>query len=694
MKSWILRILLLAAWLPALGLVGAVAVWGLVEQKSEGALALVRNLLPADVLLEPQNYRLTAWTLAYSYFFKVEMFFIMLLVAFVGPSLISRDLRFNALPLYLARPMTRLDYFLGKLGVIGAVVALAVVGPAVLAYVIGVCFSLNLSVVKDTYSVLLCSVAFGLVITLSIGTFVLALSSLTRRSLYVGIAWAGMWIISGSVGSIMTAIHQESMRHELTQEHIDTWLIEHPMPPGVQMHNGYPQARWNPEEQKMQLVGVASEHAEEAERWYQEYLQANGRSRSAAEERLGKAMRSDWRPMCSYVANLNRIGDRLLNTDAAWVQLGRALQAPRAAFAALGGGRSKAPPVNERILADRMVAQYPWEWSAAVLAALLNMDPVAAREVAGPVEVTPTIEFDGVSKWYGNVIGLNKLTLRLSTGVTGLLGPNGAGKSTLLQLATGQLRPSQGSVRILGQPAWNNPALMRHIGLCPEQDAFYEWMTGFDFVRTCARLTGLGRRAACAAAEQVLATTGMTEHMHRAIRGYSKGMRQRTKLAQALVHEPRVLFLDEPFTGTDPVGRHEMIQVIRKVGAAGRTVVVSSHVLHEVQALTPNIVLLHRGRLVAEGHVRQIRDLIDGHPHRIVLVCNDFRALAARVVGWDDVESVKVMSGQGALMVETRQPDAFYGRLPALAVENGTVIREVYSEDDNLEAVFKYLVSR
>ena len=308
--------------------------------------------------------------------------------------------------------------------------------------------------------------------------------------------------------------------------------------------------------------------------------------------------------------------------------------------------------------------------------------------------MTPVIAFENVSKWYGNVIGLNKVTLRLAPGVTGLLGPNGAGKSTLLQLATGQLAPSQGTVRVLGQPAWNNPGLMRHVGLCPEQDAFYEWMTGFDFVRTCARLTGMGRRTATEAAERALVTVGMTENMHRAIRGYSKGMRQRTKLAQALVHEPRVLFLDEPFTGTDPVGRHEMIEVIRGLGAAGRTVLVSSHVLHEVRSLTPNIVLLHRGRLVAQGHVRQIRDLIDAHPHRIVLVCDDYRALAARVVAWSDVEGVKVLAREKALLVETRQPDAFYGRLPALATEERVDLREVYSDDDNLEAVFKYLVSR
>jgi ABC-2 type transport system ATP-binding protein len=306
----------------------------------------------------------------------------------------------------------------------------------------------------------------------------------------------------------------------------------------------------------------------------------------------------------------------------------------------------------------------------------------------------PLVEFDGVSKWYGHVIGLNKLTLRFHAGVTGLLGPNGAGKSTLLQLATGQLAPSQGTVRVLGQHVWNNPALMRQVGLCPEQDAFYEWMSGFDFVCTLARLTGMGRQTAAKAAERAMTTVGMTENMNRAIRGYSKGMRQRTKLAQALVHDPRVLFLDEPFTGTDPIGRHEMIEVIHSLSAEGRSVIVSSHVLHEVRALTPNIVLLHRGRLVAEGHVRQIRDLIDGHPHRIVLVCDDFRGLAAKVVGWEDVEGVKLMSEDSSVVVETRKPDAFYGRLPALATSNGVVIREVYSEDDNLEAVFKYLVSR
>jgi ABC-2 type transport system ATP-binding protein len=306
----------------------------------------------------------------------------------------------------------------------------------------------------------------------------------------------------------------------------------------------------------------------------------------------------------------------------------------------------------------------------------------------------PVVEFDRVSKWYGNVIGVNRLSLRIPAGVTGLLGPNGAGKSTLLQLATGQLYASQGSVRVLGCRVWNNTALMRRIGLCPEQDAFYEWMTGMEFVRTCARLSGMGWTEAREAAGRALEAVGMTKHRNRAVRGYSKGMRQRTKVAQALVHDPEVLFLDEPLSGTDPVARRELMDIIHRLAGEGKTVLVSSHVLHEVEALTPNIVLLNRGRLVAEGNVRDIRDLIDKYPHHIVLVCDDYRKLAARLLEWQDVEGVKVLAKDGGVMVETRSPDAFYRRLPELSLQEGMAIREVYSDDDNLEAVFKYLVNK
>jgi ABC-2 type transport system ATP-binding protein len=316
------------------------------------------------------------------------------------------------------------------------------------------------------------------------------------------------------------------------------------------------------------------------------------------------------------------------------------------------------------------------------------------RPLDESAEGKPIVEFREVSKWYGNVIGINRLSLRIASGVTGLLGPNGAGKSTLLQLATGQLYASQGTVRVLGQPVWNNPSLNRSIGLCPEQDAFYEWMTGLEFVRTCASLSGMSRVEAREAAERTLEAVGMTKNRDRAIRGYSKGMRQRTKLAQALVHGPEVLFLDEPLTGTDPVARRDMMDIILGLAREGASVLVSSHVLHEVESLTQNIVLLNRGRLVAEGHVRDIRDLIDKHPHHIVLVCDEYRKLAGRLLAWEDVEGVRVLAKESGVMVETRSPDDFYRRLPELSVQEGTAIREVYSDDDNLEAVFKYLVNK
>ena len=303
------------------------------------------------------------------------------------------------------------------------------------------------------------------------------------------------------------------------------------------------------------------------------------------------------------------------------------------------------------------------------------------------------VEFVGVSKWYGHVIGVNNLTVRIPAGLTGLLGPNGAGKSTLLQLATGQLRPSQGRVLVLGHPAWNNPGLNRYVGLCPEQDAFYEWMTGREFVTACARLGGFPARDAAEAAARAIEGVRMTENADRPIKGYSKGMRQRTKLAQALVHDPLVLFLDEPLTGTDPVARRDLLDIIHRLGDEGRSVIVSSHVLHEVQAVTPYIVLLNHGRLVAEGDVRQIRDLIDTHPHRIILKCRDGRALASKLVRADDVVGVELRRKDGAILVETRSPDLFYSRLASLALETDTSIEEVYSDDDNLEAVFKYLVN-
>jgi ABC-2 type transport system ATP-binding protein len=309
-------------------------------------------------------------------------------------------------------------------------------------------------------------------------------------------------------------------------------------------------------------------------------------------------------------------------------------------------------------------------------------------------EIKPVIAFHEVSKWYGNVIGINKLTLEIGPGICGLLGPNGAGKSTLLQLATGQLRASQGTVMLFGEPAWNNPAINLRIGLCPEQDALYEWMTGREFIITCARLTGYRQSAARNRADELLESVGLTAHKHRVVRGYSKGMRQRTKLAQALVANPEILFLDEPMTGTDPIARRHLLDIILRLADEGKTIVVSSHVLYEVQSLTQNIVLMNRGRLIAQGHIREIRDLMDKHPHRIVLVTPQCRQLASILMTWPHVDGIHLAPDNRSMTVATRQPDAFYAQLPAKVVEHSWQIDEVYSEDDNLDAVFHYLVDR
>jgi ABC-type transport system involved in multi-copper enzyme maturation permease subunit len=374
MTNRLLRLLLLASWLPALVLVAAVALWGLVEQKSQSVLGIAQALLPADVLLDPRAYRSVMWTLSYSVFFTTQMYVILFLVLIAGPGLISRDLRFNALPLYFARPLTRLDYFLGKLGVIGALVAAVAVVPAVFAYVIGVCFCLDLTVVRDTYPVLLASVAYGLVVTLSVGTLMLALSSLTRRSLYVAIAWAGLWIISGTVGTVLTELHRETVRREIVETELARWVEDNPPPPGVQMWGNRPALQYRMDLRRMQLAGIRPEQEKAAEEWYQRWNQAWGEGWAKALDRQGEGARSDWRPLFSYSANLKRIADHLLDTHSAWLTIGKAFERSRqAVMGPLGAGRGR-PRINEeRRLADQMVAQYPWEWSAGVLAGLLGL---------------------------------------------------------------------------------------------------------------------------------------------------------------------------------------------------------------------------------------------------------------------------------------------------------------------------------
>ncbi|MSO55629.1 MAG: ABC transporter ATP-binding protein [Acidobacteria bacterium] len=311
---------------------------------------------------------------------------------------------------------------------------------------------------------------------------------------------------------------------------------------------------------------------------------------------------------------------------------------------------------------------------------------MVAATGSGPVVVT-----DHLSKWYGQVIGLNDVTLTVGRGVTGLLGPNGAGKSTLLKLMTGQLKPSTGSVRVLGEPVWGNPGIYLRMGLCPEQDAFYDRMTGLEWLVALLRLHGFDERQARVAAGAALEQVDLTEAANKRIGAYSKGMRQRVKLAQAIAHEPELLVLDEPLAGMDPLARRKMIRLLRHWAADGKNVIVSSHVLHEVEALTSNILLMHNGRVLAEGNVHQIRDLIDEHPHTVCMRAKHPRELARQLVAHDDVLSVRFEDD--AVFAQTARPDAFYSRLTEMAASDGSgEIYEVTSPDDNLQAVFEYLV--
>jgi len=305
--------------------------------------------------------------------------------------------------------------------------------------------------------------------------------------------------------------------------------------------------------------------------------------------------------------------------------------------------------------------------------------------------LAPIVTSDRLSKWYGQVIGLNDVTVAVPPGITGLLGPNGAGKSTFMKLITGQLKPSKGSVRVLGEPIWGNPALYFRIGFCPEQDAFYERMTGLEWITALVRLNGFSETEAANAAKAALDQVDLMPAADKKIGAYSKGMRQRVKMAQALVHDPELLILDEPLSGMDPIMRRKTIRLIKEWARAGKSVLVSSHILHEIEAMTSNILLVHNGRILAEGNVHQIRDLIDEHPHTVYIKADDPRELARRFLADDNMLSLKF--DPGALIIQTAKPDLFYARLTELAASGEAgAVDEVTSPDDNLQAVFQYLV--
>lgn len=316
-------------------------------------------------------------------------------------------------------------------------------------------------------------------------------------------------------------------------------------------------------------------------------------------------------------------------------------------------------------------------------------------------EITPEtgkISLRGVSKWYGPVIGVNEVSLEIGAGITGLLGPNGAGKSTLMNLVTGQLKPSLGDVRVLGSTVRGSPWARRRLGFVPETDGFFEEMTGLQFVRTMARLSGLSLRQSRARADEALEKTGMMQAAGKKLRACSKGMRQRLKLAQALVHEPEVLVLDEPLSGIDPAGRTELLGLFGALRDEGRTLVISTHILHELEEVSDRIVLMARGRILAAGTLSRIRELLAEYPLTVRITTDRARALGSALVPMGSVAGISIEDGHGGpgeagdLILRVRRPEEFFREIIPVILELGANVSRLEPLDTSAEAVFDYLV--
>ncbi|MFJ9679840.1 ABC transporter ATP-binding protein [Streptomyces sp. NPDC101194] len=300
-----------------------------------------------------------------------------------------------------------------------------------------------------------------------------------------------------------------------------------------------------------------------------------------------------------------------------------------------------------------------------------------------------TIEIDHTSRWFGNVVAVNDVSMTVGPGVTGLLGPNGAGKSTLINMMAGFLAPSTGTVTLDGRPIWRNEAVYKDIGIVPEREAMYDFLTGREFVVANAELQGLDD----AAARKALATVEMEYAQDRKISTYSKGMRQRVKMASALVHEPSVLLLDEPFNGMDPRQRMQLMELLRQMGAQGRTVLFSSHILEEVEQLASHIEVIVAGRHAASGDFRKIRRLMTDRPHRYLVRSSDDRALAAALIADPSTAGIEVDLGEPALRIQAVDFGRFTELLPKVARDHGIRLLTVSPSDESLESVFSYLVA-
>ena len=302
------------------------------------------------------------------------------------------------------------------------------------------------------------------------------------------------------------------------------------------------------------------------------------------------------------------------------------------------------------------------------------------------------ITFEKVTKLYGTVIGVNDISLTLEPGVYGLLGPNGSGKTTFINLVMGQLRPTLGRVNVFGEEPWKNEELLNRIGLCPAIQANFPFVTARKWVSYLTELRGFPKREAREMAEKALDIVGMTYAMDRAMSGYSLGMRQRTVLAQAIAHMPDLLILDEPFNGLDPKGRIEMTGFLREWVKQGRSLILASHILHEVESLNPSLLLISGGRLLASGSPAQVRSILADCPNAVSIGCSDSQALAAAINTCAEVDSLRFNREENLLEIQTRKPLELLENLPRIANQNGIVIFTVRSADESLQDIFSTLM--
>ena len=302
------------------------------------------------------------------------------------------------------------------------------------------------------------------------------------------------------------------------------------------------------------------------------------------------------------------------------------------------------------------------------------------------------IVFDNISKFYGEVLGVNRVTLQIAPGITSLVGPNGSGKTTLMNLMTGLLRPTRGRITVTGTPSDHPEVLCRKVGYCTQYDSFPPGLSGYEFVHATLKLHGMSEAEAKDRTKRAIVRVGLGDAAGRNVAGYSKGMRQRIRLAQSIAHDPEVIVLDEPLNGLDPMARAETIALFRQLADEGRYVILSSHILHEVDLISDRVILVHHGYVVAEGKIAGVRDELQAHPMQVLVRCDRPSFVASRIFELDSAVEIKIHEDKGGLLVHTKDADKFYVLLNRLVLEHQLDVEAVAPADEDVQAVYKYLI--